>query len=172
MGFFFKIDLRRKDFHTDEITGRTLPRIDHSVEIHAPRDVVWEMISDLDNESEYWYGTREVKNISKEGNVINREITQNFRSHKILQKATLHPKNSVEIDYLKGLTEGMKTISIESKDPNQQTVRVLWDVHFTGIFWLLTPWLKRHTQKGTLGALERIKAAAESRKSDQKASLQ
>ncbi len=130
--------------------------------------MVWEIISDLDNEPEYWYGTKEVRNISKEGNVIKREIVQNFRNHKILQEVTLHPEDSIGIKYLKGLTEGVKTISIESKDANHQTLRVIWDAHFTGIFWLFTPWLKKHTEKGTLGALDRIKSAAESRKSDQK----
>lgn len=138
-----------------------MPKIDHSIEIKAPRDRVWEIISDLDNEYEYWYGTKDVRNISREGNVINREITQNFRNHKILQKALLHPKDSVEIEYLKGLTEGTKTISIESLTENRQRVKVSWDAHFTGIFWLLTPWLRKHTAKGAIGALERMKEAAE-----------
>ena len=146
-----------------------MPKIDHSIEINAPKDSVWEIISDLDNEPEYWYGTREVRNISKDGNIINREIVQNFRGHKILQKVTLHPKDSIEIQYLKGLTEGTKTISIESKDASRQILRVLWDAHFTGIFWLVTPWLKKHTENGTLGALDRIKVAAEALKNDQKA---
>ena len=140
-----------------------MPRIDHSIEIASSKDAVWKIISDLDNEPEYWYGTREVRNISKEGNVINREITQNFRNHKILQKVTIHQGDYVEIQYLKGLTQGVKTISIETKDANRQNLRVIWDAHFTGIFWLLTPWLKKHSERGTLGALDRIKSAAEAK---------
>jgi hypothetical protein len=150
---------------------QSLPKIDYFIEIDAAKEKVWQIISDLDNEYEYWYGTKDVRNISKEGNVINREITQNFRNHKILQKAILHPTDSVEIEYLKGLTEGKKTISIESLAQNRQKVRVLWDVHFTGIFWLLTPWLGRHTEKGTIGALDRMKTAAESN-ADEKNSVQ
>ncbi len=139
-----------------------MAKIDYTIEIEAPKNKVWEIISDLDNEYEYWYGTKDVRNISKEGNIINREITQNFRNHKILQKVILHPEDSVEIEYLKGLTEGSKIISIEPLTQNRQRVRVVWNAHFTGIFRLFTPWLKRHTEKGTIGALERMKRAAES----------
>ncbi|HKW03708.1 MAG TPA: SRPBCC family protein [Nitrososphaerales archaeon] len=140
---------------------KDLPKIERSIEILAARDRVWEVISDLDNEPEYWYGTREVRNISRDGNVVNREIVQNFRKHRILQKVVLRPKDSIEIDYLKGLTEGKKTISIRSDSPDRQTVSVVWDARFAGVYKLLTPWLKKHTDQGTVSALERIKAAAE-----------
>lgn len=138
-----------------------MPKIERSIEVLATRDRVWEVISDLDNEPEYWYGTREVRNISRDGNIVNREITQNFRKHRILQKVVLRPKDSIETDYLKGLTEGKKTISIRSDSEDRQTVNVMWDVKFTGVFRLLTPWLKKHTDHGTVSALERIKSAVE-----------
>jgi hypothetical protein len=144
--------------------GYSLPKIEQSVEIHAPRDRVWEIISDLDSEPEYWYGTSDVRIISKEGdNVFNREITQNFRKHKILQRVYIHPEeSSVEIKYLKGLTEGVKTVSIiEKKSDSSLILRAFWDIHFPGIYWLLTPFISRHVRKGTVNALDRIKTAAE-----------
>jgi hypothetical protein len=138
-----------------------LPKIERSVEIQASKDRVWDIVSDLENEGEYWYGTREVKTIFQNGNEIDREITQNFRNHKILQKAILRPKESIEIRYLKGLTEGVKIISIESLEEDRQRVKALWDVHFTGLYRLATPFIKRHTENGTIHALERIKRTAE-----------
>jgi len=39
-----------------------------SVDIKAPVEKIWEIISDLDNEPKFWKGTKEVRNISKEGN--------------------------------------------------------------------------------------------------------
>jgi len=143
------------------LLGKKLVKIKHSIEINASKDRVWEIISDLENEPEYWYGTKDTRTISRNGNVVEREITQNFRNHKILQKAVLHPKNSVEIQYLKGLTMGSKIISIEPLEENKQRLNVFWDIHFEGIYKLATPMIKGHTEKGTIGALSRIKQVAE-----------
>ena len=48
--------------------------IEVEVEINASVDKVWDVVSDIDNEPKFWKGTKEVHNISKEGNKINREI--------------------------------------------------------------------------------------------------
>jgi len=140
-----------------------LPRIAESIEIAAPLNKVWEIISDLDNEAEYWWGTREVKNISSEGNVINREIFQNFRNHGIMQKVILKPPKEIEIQYLKGLTEGVKYLRISSQSAETQKLEAEWCIHFTGIYFFTTPLIARHVRKGTKDALQRIKDAAEGR---------
>jgi hypothetical protein len=138
-----------------------MPKIENFVEIKAPKDKVWKIISDLDNEAEYWWGTKEVRNISKEGNTINREITQNFRNHKISQKVILRPEDEIEIQYLKGLTEGVKMLKLESMGDNSQKLTSTWNVHFPGIYVLLTWWIAGHVKKGNIDALDRIKKAAE-----------
>jgi carbon monoxide dehydrogenase subunit G len=138
-----------------------MPKIEHSIEIDATTERVWDIISDLDNEAEYWWGTKEVHNISKNGNVIDREIVQNFRNHRILQKVVVDPKNSIEIRYLKGLTEGTKLMKLESVSENKQRVRVIWDVRFPGVYSLGSYFIKGHVEKGTVDALERIKNVAE-----------
>ncbi|HZW55913.1 MAG TPA: SRPBCC family protein [Nitrososphaerales archaeon] len=138
-----------------------MPKIDHSIEINASRDRLWEIISDVDNECVYWWGTKAIKNISKDGEVIIRDITQNFGNRKIRQRVILHPKDSVEIQYVKGITEGVKLLSIESVGENKQNLRAYWDVTFSGVLKVATPIIKSHVEKGTLGALQRIKEAAE-----------
>jgi hypothetical protein len=143
--------------------GLAMPKIEHSIEIEASSDRVWNIISDLDNEAEYWWGTKEVHNISKEGNTINREIVQNFRNHRILQKVIIHPRDSIEIQYLKGLTEGTKLLKLESLSENRQRVSASWDIRFPGIYSLVSYFIKGHVDKGTTDALQRIKEAAESR---------
>ena len=145
-----------------------MPKIEHTVEINASRDRVWDIISDLDNESRYWHGTRVVENISKNGDVIERNIMQNFGNRKIRQRVILHPKNSVEIQYLKGMTEGVRLLSIESLDESRQRLRAHWDVTFTGMLKLATPMIRSHVEKGTLGALQRIKDAAERKETEVK----
>jgi ribosome-associated toxin RatA of RatAB toxin-antitoxin module len=138
-----------------------MPKIEESIEIDASKERIWDIISDLENEPEYWHGTKEVRTISRKDNEIEREITQKFRNNKTYQRAFLRPKESVEIHYLKGLTEGIKVISIESQTVNRQLLKVFWDIHYTGIYKLATPFIKRHTVNGTIHALQRIKASAE-----------
>ena len=40
--------------------------IEVKVEINAPAEKVWAVVSDIDNEPKFWKGTKEVRNISKE----------------------------------------------------------------------------------------------------------
>ncbi len=138
-----------------------MPRIEQFVEIDASRDAVWNVISDLDHEPDFWWGTKEVRNISKEGNVVNREITQNFRNHKILQKVILSPKEKIEVQYLKGLTEGSKFLKLETMNESKQKLTAIWNVKFTGIYKIITFYLTGHVRKGTIDALQRIKRASE-----------
>jgi uncharacterized protein YndB with AHSA1/START domain len=138
-----------------------VPEIEKTIEIRADQETVWKIISDLENESDYWYGTKEVRMISKDKLTVRREITQNFRNHKILQEAVLQPPNRIVISYLKGLTEGTKTMTIEQTEQDGVSLGVSWDVRFSGLYWFATPIIARHTANGTEHALERIKSAAE-----------
>ena len=52
-----------------------MAEIKTSVIINATQEKVWDVISDIDNEPKFWKGTKEVRNISKDGNQISREIT-------------------------------------------------------------------------------------------------
>ena len=157
--------MTEKAFQT-ELRSETLPlpKIIETIEINASRDKVWEIISDLDNEPEYWWGTKEVRNISKEGNVIKREIKQNFRNHAISQKVFVRPPREIEIRYLKGLTEGVKFLRLEPVSDQTQILTAYWDIHFAGIYVLATPFISRHIHKGTRDALQRIKDVSEGRK--------
>ena len=65
--------------------------VDESVFVRAPPDAIWEAISDLDSEPRFWKGTKEVRNISKNGNTVRREITIAFRDKKCIQDITIYP---------------------------------------------------------------------------------
>nr|AIF21856.1 cyclase/dehydrase [uncultured marine thaumarchaeote SAT1000_06_B02] len=66
--------------------------IDASVDINASVDKVWDIISDLDGEPKFWKGIKETRMISRDGNVVTREITIAFRDSKCMQKITIQPK--------------------------------------------------------------------------------
>lgn len=66
-------------------------------EINASRDIsasierVWEIVSDVDSESRYWRDLHAIYNISRNGNVIEREVTVGFRDTKSRQIVELRP---------------------------------------------------------------------------------
>ena len=70
--------------------------INASRELSAPLDQIWNIIADVDNEPEYWRGTKTVKNIRKAGNKIEREVTIAFKDSKCRQTVVLNPKNQLK----------------------------------------------------------------------------
>lgn len=138
-----------------------MAEIQASVEINAPLDRVWEIVSDLDNEPTFWKGTKEVRNISKEGNMINREITIAFKDKKCLQKVTLFPKEKIEALFTKGIIDGKKTIFL-SEHEAKTTLETIWDIKLSGMMGMFTGMVKKHIKSGTEQALESIKEKAES----------
>jgi hypothetical protein len=140
-----------------------LSTITREIEVVAPLERVWEVVSDVDHEPEYWHGTREVINYRREGNVTERAIVQNFMGTRVEQRVTLNPKESVETEYLKGTTVGRKSVRIVEGGDSRCVVRASWDVHFTGALLLITPIIRNHIVKGTENALARIKEVAEGR---------
>jgi len=140
-----------------------LPKILETIVIKSTKERVWQILADLDNEPEYWWGTKEIHNTSEEGNVVKREITQNFRNHKILQKVILKPMDEIEFQYLSGLTQGVKLLKLEPISNNEQKLTAYWEVHFPGIYRLASRFIGGHIRKGTTDALQRIKDACEVR---------
>jgi len=78
-----------------------MAQIQSSIEINAPLEKFWDIISDLDAEPKFWKGTKEVRNISKQGNIVTREITIAFKDSKCLQTVTLYPKEKIQAVFTK-----------------------------------------------------------------------
>ena len=138
-----------------------MPKIVEEIEILAPKDHVWNIISDMDHEPDFWWGTRKIKNFSKEGNIIKREIFQNFGNRSIMQKVILKPQTEIEIEYIKGITEGAKILRLQSLSDNKQKLTAEWNIRFPGFYSLMSPIISRHVRKGTSDALQRIKDVSE-----------
>jgi len=135
-------------------------QIQASIEIDAPVDKVWDIISDLDSEPKFWRGTKEVRNISKEGNTITREVTIAFKDSKCMQKVTLYPKQKIEVQFTKGIIEGTKTVTLTSQE-NKTRLDALWDMKLSGMMGMFTGMIKKHIQSGTEQALQSIKQEAQ-----------
>ena len=134
--------------------------IDTSIDINAPVDRVWDIISDLDNEPKFWKGTKETRIISRDGNVVTREITIAFRDSKCMQKITIQPKEKIYAEFTKGIIKGSKTLILKSKD-DSSLLEANWDVKMSGLAGMFTGIIKKHIRSGTEQALESIKQKAE-----------
>ena len=134
--------------------------IEVEVEINATVDKVWDVVSDIDNEPKFWKGTKEVKNLSKNGNIINREIIIAFRDQKCLQEVRLEPKEKIHAKFTKGIISGEKIISLIPKD-EKTILRTVWDIKLTGMMMMFTGIIKKHIKSGTEEAMQSIKEEIE-----------
>lgn len=137
-----------------------MAEIEVSVEISAPIDKVWDIISDIDNEPKFWKGTKEIRNISKNGNIITREITIAFRDQKCMQEVKIQPKEKIEFVFTKGIIDGIKIITLTLKD-EKTLLKVKWDIKLTGMMGMFTGMIKKHIESGTVQALQKIKEEIE-----------
>ena len=98
-----------------------------SVIVNSTPDQIWDVISDINNEPEFWKGTKSIRNISQEGNTTKREVTIAFKDKKCLQDVTLYPKEKVEAVFTKGIITGRKTVTIQQADDGYE-LKALWDI--------------------------------------------
>lgn len=135
--------------------------IDVKVEINAAPDAVWEVISDVDSEPKFWKGTKEIRNISEEENLIYREIIIAFRDQKCLQEVRLYPRERIEAKFVKGIIDGTKTMLLVPKGDTTTVLHTVWDIRLTGMMAMFTGMIKSHIKGGTEQAMRSIKAEIE-----------
>ena len=129
-------------------------------EIKATIEKVWEIISDIDNEPEFWKGTKKVKTLSVEGDIIKREITIAFRDQKCLQEIQLKPKKEIKAKFTKGILEGTKIITLTPKN-DKVIMETSWEIKLSGMMNMFTSMIKNHIKSGTEQAMKSIKKEIE-----------
>ncbi len=137
-----------------------MAEIQAQVQIDAPVEKVWNIISDLDNEPKFWKGTKEVRNISKEGNKVKREITIAFKDKKCMQEVTLFPQEKIEAVFTDGIIQGIKSVKLSPIDKGV-SLEAIWDIKLSGMMGMFTGMIKKHIKSGTEQALQSIKEEAE-----------
>jgi len=124
--------------------------------ISASLDSVWDIIADIDREPEFWHGTKSIKNISKTGNIIEREVLIAFRDSICREIVELDIKKSIKVEIIEGPIKGKKTIALKTIENDTTSIDVEWDIKRNGLFGIFTGMIKKHILKGTEEALERI----------------
>ena len=139
--------------------------IEEMVLVRAPPDIVWDIISDLDAEPTYWKGTKAIRNISQEGDVVRREVTIAFRDKRCMQTVRLHPPHTIRYEFTDGIIRGNKTVSMAGSDDGT-TLAASWEIKLTGMMGMFSGAITGHIRDGTRQALESIKRAAEAKVPD------
>jgi ribosome-associated toxin RatA of RatAB toxin-antitoxin module len=130
--------------------------------IGSSLDRLWEIVSDVDNEPKYYDGLKSIKNLSKVGNVVEREVVVGFLKHEGRQTVTLDPKTSVEVKMTEGPLIGTRIVTLTPLTDSSTRVEVSWRIEFR-VPAFVRGMVRREVEKGTEDALSRIANEAESK---------
>ncbi len=81
------------------------------LQVNATFEKIWNIISKIDNDPNYWKNIISIKNISRDRNTVTRDIRLSNGS-KCQQKITLFPKEGIHIQWTKGPIVGTEDIMI------------------------------------------------------------
>jgi len=133
-------------------------------EVDASVDEVWDIVSKVDKDPEYWSGLTSVHNIRKEGNLIEREVVVGFMGRKGTQRIELVPKESVQLTMIDGPLRGSREIKLVPLGKRRTKIDVSWNVQFSAIPVFAQGFVRSRLEEGTREALDKIAKAAEARR--------
>src|ERR671914_1748541 len=154
-------------------TASSLEEIKASREISAPIDQVWNVVSDVDNETKYWSTFKTIKNINMTAlnmtaNTTEREVTLvtgplgETITH---QFVTVNPEQFVvETNITEGPVTGTRVLTLSpSSNANATRIDVFWNVDMSGIPIFGRGFAKDGIMRTTEEALSNIAAEVEVR---------
>ena len=156
-----------------QATASSLEEIKASRDISSSIDQVWNVVSNIDNETKYWSTFKAIKNINKTAinmtaNTTEREVTivtgplGETITH---QFVTVNPEQFVvETNITKGPVTGTRTLALSpSSNVNTTKIDVLWNVDMSGIPFFGRGFAKDGIMRTTEEALSNIAAEVELR---------
>lgn len=140
-------------------TYSTMVEIKVRVQINAPTNKVWEIISDVDSDSSFWKGTTAIRNLTKDGPVITREVTIG-KVDRCSQTVTLFPKEGVNVRWTKGSITGTKDLMLVPMG-NATQLEVVLKYKLTGMATFMSGKITKDLQREADEAVQLIKEKAE-----------
>jgi uncharacterized membrane protein len=136
--------------------------VEKTCEIFARVDRVWGLISNIDNDVEYWGAIKDVKILKRDGNTIEREATVGLRDHKTKQTLVFDPKKTIQLSLTGEGIAGERKITIVPMGRNNTRVDVVWKMEVFDVPGFVGGLVNRQLSKVTEEALRRFKKEAES----------
>jgi uncharacterized protein YndB with AHSA1/START domain len=156
-----------------QATASSLEEIKVSREISAPIDQVWNVVSDIDNETKYWSTFKAIKNINMTAinmtaNTTEREVTLvtgPFGETITHQFVTVNPeKFVVQTNITQGPVIGTRTLTLSPSSSNMTNatkIDAFWNVDMSGIPIFARGFAKEGIMRTTEEALSNIAAEVE-----------
>ena len=130
-------------------------------EVDALADEIWDIISNVDRDPEYWSGLTSIHNTRKEGNLIEREVVVGFMGRKGTQRIELFPKESIQLTMIDGPLRGSRVMKLVPLGMMRTRIDVSWDIQFSAIPDFAQGFVRSRLEEGTREALDRIAKAAQ-----------
>ena len=157
-----------------QATASSLEEIRASREISAPIDQVWNVVSNVDNETKYWSTFKAIKNINKTAinmtaNTTEREVTLVVGPQGETISHQFVTVNSEQFVVQTNITEGpvtgtrVLTLSPSSSNANATKIDVFWNVDLSGIPIFGRGFAKDGIMRTTEEALSNIAAEVEAK---------
>jgi len=132
-------------------------------EMDASADEVWDIISNVDRDPEYWSGLTSIHNTRKEGNLIEREVVVGFMGRNGTQRIELFPKESIQMTMIDGPLRGSRVIKLVPLGTKRTRIDVSWDIQFSAIPDFAQGFVRSRLEEGTREALDKIAQTVEAR---------
>jgi hypothetical protein len=156
-----------------QAAASSLEEIKASSEVSSPIDQVWNVASDIDNETKYWSTFKAIKNINTTAvnmtaNTTEREVTIEtgpLGESVTHQFVTVNPEQYVvETNITEGPVTGTRTLTLSpSSNTNTTRIDALWNVDLSGIPFFGRDFAKDGILRTTEQALANIAAQLEVR---------
>ena len=134
-------------------------KISKSREVASSVDRVWDAISNLENEKQYWSVLKDIRILRRDGNTIERETTilrGPMGDMKSLQTLILSPRTSTILKMTKGPLIGTRKIILDSSSEKKTTIDVTWEFELEGIPEFAYSFVKDNISRVTENALTQI----------------
>lgn len=156
-----------------QAAASSLEEIKASREVSSPIDQVWNVVSDIDNETKYWSTFKAIKNINMTtvnmtANTTEREVTIEtgpLGETVTHQFVSVNPKQFVvQTNITEGPVTGTRTLTLSpSSNTNATRIDALWNVDLSGIPFFGRGFAKEGILSTTEEALANIAAQLEVR---------
>jgi len=133
-------------------------------EVDALADEIWDIISNVDRDPEYWSGLTSIHNTRKEGNLIEREVVVGFMGRKGTQRIELFPKESIQLTMIDGPLRGSRVMKLVPLGTMRTRIDVSWDIQFSAIPDFAQGFVRSRLEQGTREALDKIAKAVQARR--------
>ncbi len=144
-------------------------KINKNREVSAPVDLVWDVISNMDNEQKYWPTLKDIKVLNRNGNTIEREATimrGPFGNAKSFQTVIIDPKEkSITVNMTKGPMRGTRKTTLGFLSEDKTKIEVAWEFEMKGVPEFALSFVEDSISNATEKALAKIAEDAESSES-------